>query len=270
MCVGCVFYMEKTGEVEMRDIVLNERAKAEALLAGTGKVEDLRTAVSLIARYDVLATQIPPDEAAAHVKQIVKGLFPDRHLAEYESYVDYCVNHAENRPLIFIDSIPITQKELGVGCSCEGIRAKCLAFSLLAVAKFETMSFPPVNYWVKQQHFHEVIHRANLSIALTDMADMCHPMYVAGKVEFPKRFDSCSLHVLYADPDGEPVMKLNEQDYRDLGYCLRAYLGEKYTRCQTCHRWVKQAKNGSRRFCNDCAADNHRAINNANMRRRRA
>ena len=68
----------------MKDIILNESVKAAALIAGAAKVDDVRTAVSLIARYDVLAAQIPPVEAAAHVKQIVKDLFPAKRVLEYD------------------------------------------------------------------------------------------------------------------------------------------------------------------------------------------
>lgn len=244
----------------MKDIVLNESVKASALIAGTTKVEDVRTAVSLIARYDVLAAQIPPAEAAAHVKQIAKSLFPGKRVSEYENYVNYCVTHASERQLVRIDSVPITQKELDFICSIDSIRAKCLFFSMLAVVKFETMRCSAVNYWLSGDLRHEVVRRANLGITDNEMADMCFPLIDAGHLAFPKRFDSCSLHVLYVDPEGDPVLNLNEQDFHDLGYCLRAYLGEPYTRCEECGRWIKQAKNGRRRFCNDCAADNQRAI----------
>ena len=116
----------------MKDIILNEAAKASALISGTSKVDDLRTAVSLVSRYDVLAAQIPPAEAAAHTKKVVKRLFPARQVTEYENYVSYCVENAAARPLISIGEVPITQKELDTVCSCDGIRAKCLALSSLS------------------------------------------------------------------------------------------------------------------------------------------
>lgn len=242
----------------MKDIILNEVAKASALISGNAKVEDLRTAVSLIARYDILAAQIPAAEAAAHVKRVAKRLFPARRVAEYENYIAYCVENAASRPLIRMDCVPITQKELDAVCSCDGIRAKCLAFAMLAISKFETMRYEPINYWIAHDGFYETIRRANLTLSASDVAAICRQMKLDGKIAFPYRRDSLSVHVLFVDPDGKPVMQLNEQDYYDLGYCLRAYLGEPYTRCEECGRWVKQAKNGRRRFCSDCAADNQR------------
>lgn len=252
----------------MKDIILNEAAKASALISGTTKVEDLRTAVSLIARYDILAAQIPAVEATAHVRQVVKGLFPARRVAEYENYVTYCVENAVARPLIRLDHVPITKKELDAVCSCDGVRAKCLAFAMLAIAKFETMRYEPMNYWIAHDGFYETIRRANLTLNASDVAAICRQLKLGGKIAFPYRRDSLSVHVLFADPDGELVMQLNEQDYHDLGYCLRAYLGEPYTRCEECGRWVKQAKNGRRRFCGDCAAGNHNRSSLAHYHRK--
>lgn len=252
----------------MKDIVLNESTKASALIAGTTKVDDVRTAVSLIARYDVLAAQIPPAEAAAHVKQIVKGLFPGKRVSEYENYVSYCVTHASERQLVRIDSVPITQRELDFIFSIDSIRAKCLFFSMLAVVKFETMRCPAVNYWLRGDLRHDVVRRADLGITDNEMADMCFPLIEAGHLAFPRRFDSCSLHVLYADPDGDPIIQLQERDFRNLGYCLRAYLGEPYTRCEECGRWIKQSKNGRKRFCDGCAAFNHNRSSLAHYHRK--
>lgn len=255
----------------MKDIILNEAAKASALISGTSKVDDLRTAVSLVSRYDVLAAQIPPAEAAAHTKKVVKRLFPARQVTEYENYVSYCVENAAARPLISIGEVPITQKELDTVCSCDGIRAKCLAFSLLAIAKYETMRYEPMSYWISNERFFETIARANLTLSGTDTAMICRQLKLSNKIAFPYRRDSLSVHVLFADQDGEPVMRLNEQDYRDLGYCLRAYLGEPYARCEECGRWVKQKKRGvSKRFCEDCAADNHRLVMKEYQRKKRS
>lgn len=253
----------------MKDIILNEVSKASALLAGETKVEDVKTAISLIARYDVQAAGIDKDTAAGHVRQVAKKLFPDVPMARIDRLVDYHVSHADERPFTIMEGVPITQKELDVVLERDGIRAQCLTFALLALAKFDTMRFPSVDYWYSGERWNEMMKRANLTLSEDDMCHILHLLYKDELIGLAERIDNLSLHVLFADPDGEPVMMLNDQDFRDLGYCLRAHLGEKYTRCEECGRWIKQAKNGRRRFCDDCAADNHRAVNRTNMRRSR-
>lgn len=73
------------------------------------------------------------------------------------------------------------------------------------------------------------------------------------------RINGSSIQVLFADRDGvgEEVIRLVDADFYDLGYRLKAYYGERFLRCAECGRWVKQAKNGRRRFCNGCATGNH-------------
>lgn len=253
----------------MRDIILNELSKASALLVGNAKVEDVKTAVSLIARYDVQAAGIDKDTAASHVRQVVKQLFPDVPMARIDRLVEYHVAHAAERPFTIMDGVPITHKELEVVLGRDGIRAKCLTFALLALAKFDTMRYPSVDYWYNGERWNELMKRANLTLNEDDMCRIINRLWRDKHVGYAERIDNCSMHVLFADPDGEPVIILNDQDFRDLGYCLRAYLGEKYTRCEECGRWIKQAKNGRKRFCVDCAVVNHRVKNRANMRRSR-
>lgn len=243
----------------MRDIILNETTKAAALLAGATKVEDVRAAISLLARYDIQAAGIDKTAARAHLRKTIRQLYPAVPTTRIDALVDNFVEHGDEYPLIDLGSVPITQKELDVVCSQDGIRAKCLTFALLALAKFDTMRFPSVDYWYSGDRWNELSKRANLVISEDDMCHIIHLLYKAGHVGFAARIDNCSMHVLFADTDGDPVMTLNERDYQDLGYCLRAYLGEKYTRCEECERWIKQNKRGQpRRFCEDCAADNQR------------
>lgn len=253
----------------MRDIILNEVSKASALLAGDTKVEDVRTAISLIIRYDVQAAGIDKDVAADHVRHVVRKLYPDVPVSRVDRLVDHYVAHADEYLLNTMAGVPITQKELDVVLGRDGIRSKCLTFALLALAKFDTIRCPGVDYWYSGERWNELMKRANLTLNEDDMCRIINRLWRDKYVGYAERIDNCSMHVLFADPDGEPVMMLNDQDFRDLGYCLRAHLGEKYTRCEECGRWIKQAKNGRKRFCDDCAVDNHRAVNRANMRRSR-
>lgn len=253
----------------MRDIILNEVSKASALLSGDTKVDDVKVAISLIARYDVQAAGIDKVDAGAHVRQVARKLFPDVPAARIDRLVEYHVAHAEEFPLCTMSGVPITQWELDVVLGREGIRAKCLTFALLALAKYDTMRYPGVNYWYSGERWNELAMRANLTLNEDDMCRIINRLWRDKFVGYAERVDNCSMHVLFADTDGEPVMMLNDQDFKDLGHCLRAYLGEKYSRCEDCGRWIKQSKNGRRRFCNDCAGDNHKKASLANYYRKK-
>ena len=221
-------------------------------------------------RYDVQVVGLDPNAAKDHVYQVARSLFPKIRPNYYEKYLEYCKNHAADRSLHYFNGVPITQVELDYIMTRDGIRAKCLAFAALAMAKYNTMRCPAAKYWIHQNRWGEMMKRANLTLSEDDMCNILGGIMKDGKLAIPKRVDSYSVQILYADETGEPVMMLNDMDYRDLGYCLRAYLGEPYVRCEECGRWIKQAKNGRRRFCEDCAADNHRAVDAARKRRIRS
>lgn len=254
----------------MRDIVLNEPRTAAALLAGEANIEDIRTAISLVARYDIQAAKIDPETAAAHVTKTMKLLYPKQNLHQYERHIAYYVEHAEERPLHCLDGVPITQAELDAVATRDGIRAQCLAFALLAITKLDTMRYADVDFWLNGDRWGEVVERADLALTEDDLCHMIYLMSLDGMVQRGNRVGSRSRRITYGDMTGEPVMMLNDMDFRNLGYCYRAHIGEKYSRCEECGRWVKQAKNGRRRFCKDCAADNQRSLDAAYRKRKRA
>ena len=254
----------------MRDIILNEAAKAADILSGKAKLDDVKAAISLLARYDVQAAKIDANTTKKHLKQVVKSLYPNVANARADRLIEHYVNHAHEYPLHTLNGVPITQAELDIVVEQNGVRAKCLTFALLALAKLDTIKYPAVDYWYSDKRWNELMKRANLTLCEDDMCHIIHLLYKNGHIGLAKRVDNCSMHVLFADTAGEPVMILNEQDFMDLGYCLRAYLGEKYTRCEECGRWVKQRQRGKpRRFCDDCSSENHKRSALASYHRRK-
>jgi len=166
--------------------------------------------------------------------------------------------------------VPITQQELDTVKSRKGIREQCIAFALLAEAKRLTIEAPERNFWVNGDYRTDIIGKANLTIHEEEMALMVYRMKRDGLIGLARAIDNCSMHILFADPEGEPVMKLDDKDFEHLGFCWRAYVGERYTKCQMCGSWVKQEKRGApRKFCGECAAANHKAVNRENMKRAR-
>lgn len=250
---------------------MNEASKAASLIACESSVDDIRTAISLIARYDMQAAKIDAKTTDAHIRQILPKLFRGINTAQWDKQISYYIDHATEYPLSKLDGVPITVKEMDTIRSIDGARAKCFAFSLLAVAKYDVARYPETNYWVRGDRIGEVVRRANLTLSQKDLGMMVHRMYKDGMVGLADRKDSLSLHVLFADECGTTDMVLTDPDYRDLGYCLRARLGERYTRCEECGRWIKQKSKGiPKRYCDACSADNHRVSAAAHQRRKRA
>lgn len=238
----------------MRDIVLNEVARGAELLSSCGRLDDLCASISLVARYDVQIAGVDEAEAMLHVSNYAKKAFPEVHPGYIDAIVPHYVENAHTFPLSQIDSVPITQKELDVIISLGSGRLQRLAFSALALAKRDTIRNPDVNYWIKGNRWGEVMRRANIAVTRPALRMLFHELYVAGLLGVSKRVGNNSIHVLFAAPDSEVVLSLTDPDYKDLGYTLRAAMGEPYRRCTGCGRWIKQAKNGRKKYCDSCAA----------------
>ena len=255
----------------MREIILDEAKCAEALLAEHDVLDDTRSTLSLIARYDAQVSRMDLDDTIAHLHDYANKHYRDMSLKYLDHYITYCAEHAEDFPLASIEYVPITETEISVIANLETTRLKCIAFSALALAKYDTMRYPDVNYWLSGDRRSEIARRANVTVSDMDLACEVHKLHVKNMIGLAKRVDNCSLHILYAQPfeADDVAMRLVDQDYKDLGYTLRAYWGEPFIRCGECERWIRQAKNGRRKFCKDCAADSRRILNTMRMRRNR-
>lgn len=256
----------------MRDIILNEKACAERLLRNNETLEDVKATLSLLARYGAQVLDLSPAQSRQMLREFSDRNYRDVSLHYLNGKITYYTENAAEIPLAAIDFVPITQEELDAVAALDGLNAQCAAFAALALVKFDMMKCPEVNFWLRSDRFGEIIRRANVSMSAKELDYIFGALRAAGMVELPKRVDNCNLHILYASPMDAPdvALELRDQDFKDLGYVLRAYWGEPFVRCQECGRWIRQAKNGRRKFCDDCAADNHRRQNSDAMQRRRA
>lgn len=255
----------------MRDIILNETACAERLLTNNETLEDVKSTLSLLARYFVQVLELDTSTTKQLLRDFADKNYREVSLHYLEGKITYYTENKANVPLIHIDYVPITETELVTIATLETVRLQCIAFAALALAKLDTMKYPDMDFWLTGDRWGEVARRANITISDRELGYEFGRMKQAGMLELPKRIDSCSLHLTYASPLGaeDVVMKLGDQDYKDLGYALRAYWGESFVKCQECGRWIRQAKNGRRKFCDDCAAESRRNLNTARMRRNR-
>lgn len=256
----------------MRDILLNEEARAERLLKNNELLEDVKSSIALLARYDAQVLQFDREQIEEHLRAFCSHNYRDVSLNYMENKITYYAGVAGEVPLLKLDSVPITETEMNIIAGLKTLTTQSIAFSALALAKFETLKFPNVDYWLKGDRWGEISRRADVTITEEKMGYELHKLKQAGMIAFPKRIDSCNVHILYASPmDAEDVvMELQNMDYHNLGYAMRAYWGEPFIRCCECGKWIRQSKNGRRKYCDDCAADTQRRNDAAYRRRKNA
>ena len=72
------------------------------------------------------------------------------------------------------------------------------------------------------------------------------------ELELPMRNDNTSIRVTFIDT--ESPEELFVSDFRELGYEYLKYKGENFIRCAECGILTRGNKNGTKRYCKDCAA----------------
>ncbi len=255
----------------MRDIVLDEVEKAKRLIDRVETLDDTRYTLSLIARYDMQIAGMDMDATCTHLWDYADRVYKNLSLNYLDQYITYYSQHAADCPLTSIEFVPITRTELDTIGALETTKLQCIAFAALAMVKYDTLRYPAVDYWLNGNRRGELVKRANVSMSDKDLAYECHKLYRDRLIGLSKKIDNCSLHILYTSPpDAEDVaIQLGDQDFKDLGYTLRAYWGEPFIRCQECGRWIRKSKNGRRKFCESCAANNQRTLNKEYMKKYR-
>ena len=190
---------------------------------------------------------------------------PAINIVMWQDAIERQIKNAEKYPLLEIESVPVTQKELD---ACTGLTAAAgrkrfsgpkagvgkqsvmgrLLFTMICLAKFGNIVNEQNDSWVNRQE-NEVFRLANIDTNSKRRALMYSDLRDIGLIRFSKKVDNINVRVTCVDPDGEPVLAVT--DFRNLGNQFRMYCGEPYFECASCGLVVKR-KNNSQLYCEDC------------------
>lgn len=168
---------------------------------------------------------------------------------KWSETIERFVKQAAKYPLVEIEYVPITQSELDCISELGSKRLERILFTMLCLSKFHDLKNPKNNHWVNQED-KTIFTLASAPMSKHDQNVALHELYKGGYIGFSQKVDNLNSRVLIADDDSPIVLKVN--DFRKLGYEYMAYKGDKYIRCRNCGKLVKQNKNGTRQFCDDC------------------
>lgn len=193
---------------------------------------------------------------------------PAVSLVTWSDTLDSATKSASKYPIVIIDSIDISSKEMDRINALQGKPIKRLAFTLLCIAKYMHAVSESTNYWVTTPD-NEIMKMANISTSIKRQSSMFGQLRDAGMIRFSKQIDNLSVQVLFAEP-GETVMRVT--DFRNLGYQFMKYHGEPYFECAHCGMTdkIKNPSSGRpQKYCPQCAAEIRTRQNvNSVMRRR--
>lgn len=205
------------------------------------------------------------DKAAIHSKleDFIVKCDPALNLAKWQTTIDNQVKSAGKFPLIEIDGVPITQKELDTCERVEGTQMKRLLFTLICLAKLGDATKESNNGWVNRPD-KEIFKLANVVTSVKRQSLMYNDLRAAGFIRFSKKVDSVSINVLCIDNSGAPVLTIT--DFRNLGYQFLRYCGEPYIECACCGLVIKRT-GSNHKYCSSCSLDIHRERARENFRK---
>ena len=125
-----------------------------------------------------------------------------------------------------------------------------LAFTLLCLAKYRNAYIENNSNW-ETYEFKDIFNMANCKLGTSDRAKLINKLVIGGFIKPSKKITNCNYQVVFVNDDSKIVMYIS--DFRDLGYTLLSYLGEKFDKCEVCGRLIRYTpKTNHRKYCPIC------------------
>lgn len=185
--------------------------------------------------------------------------------------LDTAVKQAKKYPVVVVDSIHITERELEMISELDGVQTRRLAFTLLCAAKYFHGINSDNQYWVNAPD-NEIMRMANINTSIKRQSLLFSKLRDAGMIRFSNKVDNLSVQVTFADECGKTAMEIT--DMRNVGYQYMRHTGGGYYVCANCgitFRGNADVSTGRKqKYCAECAVKiRTRQQVEAVMRRRR-
>lgn len=230
-------------------MVLNEKKYAMKVLETYEYSEKLTTTLSLITKYLYYYQGKSDSEIIDVLDDFMRKTQSDYNKVSWLKCFDNTIKFAKKYPMVEIDSIPITQKELDTIATFKTKQEQKTMFSLLCYAKYYNAINSENNNWVNVEN--KVIFKsANVTKKTVDQAKMCHNFAEHGYLAISRNIKSRNKQVTFVDNENKGVLFIKNFD--DLGYQYLRHNGENYTECVKCGKLIKNNKQCNIKYCNDC------------------
>lgn len=216
-------------------IILNEYEWAEKMIHDRDLGKRPSETLSRVAKY-YYENRYSKREIRKLLDQFLIQSNPDASLFHWSDTLDKIAKNASKYPIIQIDYIPVTEKELELIKHLDTSSTQRLAFTLLCVSKYWDLVSDRNNHWVNSPD-KEIFSMANIT-ASSKLQDLMYGKILnAGLIRLSKKIDNLNVQVLFQDNDSDPVLMI--KDFRNLGYQYMKYLGGPYFECEHCGKTVK-------------------------------
>jgi hypothetical protein len=165
--------------------------------------------------------------------------------------IDDCVRRAKKYPFRHVDEVCITRSELEFIGKLNNIKQEKIAFVLLASAKYYDLT-RGTQYYTAYMKNSDICKLARVTIPVSDRDVFMQFAYDKGVLSRHSRAASIEKKVLFISND-DIVLRLKENDFKDLAYTYLAYkTPRQFRRCVVCRGWMKKDSK-DRRVCKECS-----------------
>lgn len=230
-------------------IVLNEYEWAERVIADRRLGKRPGETLSRVAKY-YFENKYSKREVRKLLDQFLVQCDPDASLVHWSDTLDKIVKNAIKYPLIQIDCIAISTKELEWIEKLDGKQLRRLAFTMLCVAKYWNIISPNNNNWVNTSD-KEIFQMANITISGKQQDLMYGRLIKEGYIRSSKKIDNLNVQILPPDIEDCSV-GIVVRDFRNLGYQYMRHCGDPYFECENCGITVRAKSYTPNRSLRDC------------------
>ena len=216
--------------------------------------ENIFVTIRDVARYNYFVNQMDKDENYQSILKYLQKYGQNINEENVYQMIDECVQRAKKYPFKQVDEVCITKGELEFIKNLNDIKKEKVAFVLLASAKYYD-AIRDTQYYTSYMKNSDICKLARVVIPMVDRNVFMQFAYDSGVLSRHSRAASTEKRVLFVsqDENDKVVLRLKENDFKDLAYTYLAYkTPHQFRRCVVCNCWMKKDSK-DRRLCKECS-----------------
>lgn len=239
----------------MKEFKFNEQSAIENMIKiNFVDINNITNTIYSLAKYNYHALHLGDNANYNHILKYIVSNCSNVYEENIYHDIEGCINNAKKHKFVSISEVCITESEIEVIKSLEDIRQQKAIFVILATSKYLN-ALSGNDYDAVFLNNADICKMARITIPVNERDVFMQFAYDKGLLQRHTWPDSIIKKVLFIshNVNDKVVLRLSENDFKDLAYTYLAYLTPyKFRRCVVCKRWIRRDSKG-RQICKECA-----------------
>lgn len=232
------------------EIILDEKQWCEDVINKCDLGRNPYGTLSRLAKY-YFSQGLRRRELARALEEFLLRCNSGTNVVRWQEAIDNCVKQADRRPLIHIDYVAITNRELE---KIKGLRSSTLQrvmFTMLCLAKYRMAINPKNDGWISYES-KDIFSLANVKMQISRQYAVLNELLTDDLIRTSKIVDNISVRVQII-ADGDEVMRIT--DFRNLGHQYMRHMdSRRFIECANCGLVIPKGSN-AHKYCKSCYDD---------------